>query len=993
MKKIFCTLFLAISAALSAEPDNKIDREKVGGSIYKIIEDKAGLTIATPSLAERSVRKLRLDNGLEALLISDPETHESGAGLAVAVGSWDDPEDRPGMAHFVEHMLFLGTEKYPEEQGYTRYLDEHGGNRNAFTMADRTVYMFSVNNDAFLGALDRFGQFFISPLFSPSGVDRECKAIHSEFCKNIPLDPWRVLFVKKELANSDHPFHAFSIGNKESLAQISQDELKEWYRTHYSANLMHLVVYSSEDLDTLEKEISALFSAVKNKHREPSHFAHNLKIKEQEQKLCVITPVQEVQSLELSWEIPRFFGQDRTLHTDKLLSHVLGHEGASSLLAQLKRENLAEGLGVGNVRAGHDQCFLTLSVQLTDQGVEQYEEVITRCFEAIAAIRKSGIPKYVFEEVSHLEEMRYRFQSRTEIFDFVSDYATNMVEEPLETYPRQTLIPSIFAPQKIKELIACLTPEECLYTLVADPSLTKVSPTSKEKWLGAEYTQIPINSEKIKAWAKVAGHQAISIPRPNPFIPRNWEVKNSLKQEKPSLLPETTIIADEASGCIYASSDQQFLVPEISWTFHIETPEISEEDPLSYVYADLYCHTVSENLNAVAYEALTAGLSFSLAPKEGGLELKVRGYSDKAAPFFKTIATEMKSACPSKEQFELYSASLARDYTNSLNASPLKQGGELLSSILHKHFPGMEQKTRALSQASYPEMKQFCNALLKRSYIQGTLFGNQTPTEAKELWNSLKTIFASQAYPPSEHPNREMAQLPAREVAAYICLNSEQPANALILATDCGYFEFKRRAAQEILTKGLEEPFFSELRTRQQTAYLVTNWSQEMERHLYSFFAIQSSSHDARDLLARFELFLENSLQHLEAEVIPEERFESIKSALVEQLEHPAENLAKMGSLLHLIACDYDADFHWTEKRIQAYKELTYPEFLDYAHHFIGKENKRRVAIAVNGILPDKGGLSYQEIDSLEAFRKEISYEGRQEESEQKHHLVDSVPL
>ena len=120
-----------------------------------------------------------------------------------------------------------------------------GRSRNAFTMTDRTVYIFSVNNNGFTEALDRFGQFFVAPLFSPSGVDRECKAIHSEFCRNIPLDPWRVLYVKKELAYVDHPFHAFCIGNQDSLAQISaRSELKEWYAEHYSANLMHLVVYS-----------------------------------------------------------------------------------------------------------------------------------------------------------------------------------------------------------------------------------------------------------------------------------------------------------------------------------------------------------------------------------------------------------------------------------------------------------------------------------------------------------------------------------------------------------------------------------------------------------------------------------------------------------------------------------------------------------------------------------------------------------------------------
>lgn len=969
MRNFICTILLGCTALLSAQET----------ALYKVVEDQAGLTITTPGLAKREVRKIRLENGLEALLISDPETHESGAALAVAVGSWDDPQDRPGMAHFVEHMLFLGTKKYPEEEGYTRYLDEHGGNRNAFTMTDRTVYIFSVNNNGFTEALDRFGQFFIAPLFSPSGVERESKAIHSEFCRNIPLDPWRVLYVKKELANTEHPFHSFCIGNKDSLERISQDELKAWYDSHYSANLMHLVVYSPADLDTLEKETVAIFSAVKNKNKEVSRYPHPLKTDDQAHQLCVITPVQDVQYLELTWEIPRFFGQDRKIHADQLLSHVLGHEGSTSLLAQLKRENLAEGLGMGNFRAGHDQCLLSLTVKLTNKGVQEYEKVIARCFEGITSIRQSGIPLYVYDEVRHLEEMRYRFQSREDVFDLVSNYATGMVDEPLETFPRQTLIPTLYAPEKIQELINCLTPQACQYTLIAHPSVSKVSPTVKERWFGVDYTRVPISEDKIALWTKAAGHKAVSIPRPNPFLPSSWTLKSE-PVENDSLLPKPVVISDDPIGLIYAAADTQFLVPEVSWTFLIKTPEICEASPLSHVFADLYCHTVAEQLNTISYEALTAGLSFSLKPKQGALELKIKGYSDKAADFLNTVVGTMKTACPTQEQFDLYYELLARDYVNSLNVNPLKQGGEMMWSILYQDFAGLQQKAGALSGVSYGQMRQFCQNALKNCYIQGMLYGNITESEARNVWDSFKRTLACKPYPPQRHPSVKLAILPSHEAASYLTLQSQHPANALILATDCGSFSFKRRAAQEILTKGLEEPFFSELRTRQQTAYVVTNWSQELERHLYSFFAIQSSSHDSRDLLARFELFLENSLQHLQDEVIPKERFESIRTAYIHQLQHPVENLTKMGGLLHMIAFEYDSDFNWLDKRIEAFQDLTYEEFVRYAQEFLGKENTRRMAVCVSGNLPKKpGSVTYRHITTPEKLRSEITYEGRKE--------------
>src|SRR5271154_3591211 len=76
---------------------------------YKIINDRTKLPILTPVLATRKTQKIRLENNLEVLLISDPKTELSGAMMSVKTGSWENPDAYPGLAHFLEHMLFLGT--------------------------------------------------------------------------------------------------------------------------------------------------------------------------------------------------------------------------------------------------------------------------------------------------------------------------------------------------------------------------------------------------------------------------------------------------------------------------------------------------------------------------------------------------------------------------------------------------------------------------------------------------------------------------------------------------------------------------------------------------------------------------------------------------------------------------------------------------------------------------------------------------------------------
>lgn len=88
-----------------------------------------------------------------------------------------DPDYIPGLAHFCEHMLFLGTEKYPDENDYSTYLSKNGGSSNAATYSDNTRYHFDVAPDKLDGALDRFAQFFISPLFTESATLREINAV------------------------------------------------------------------------------------------------------------------------------------------------------------------------------------------------------------------------------------------------------------------------------------------------------------------------------------------------------------------------------------------------------------------------------------------------------------------------------------------------------------------------------------------------------------------------------------------------------------------------------------------------------------------------------------------------------------------------------------------------------------------------------------------------------------------------------------------------
>ncbi|WP_200856800.1 insulinase family protein, partial [Klebsiella pneumoniae] len=119
---------------------------------------------------------ITLSNGLRTLLIQSPDVQKCAAALAVNVGHFDDPIERQGLAHYLEHMLFLGTEKYPKVGDFQTFISQHGGSNNAWTGTEHTCFFFDVLPNTFAKALDRFSQFFIAPLFNAEALDKERQA-------------------------------------------------------------------------------------------------------------------------------------------------------------------------------------------------------------------------------------------------------------------------------------------------------------------------------------------------------------------------------------------------------------------------------------------------------------------------------------------------------------------------------------------------------------------------------------------------------------------------------------------------------------------------------------------------------------------------------------------------------------------------------------------------------------------------------------------------
>jgi secreted Zn-dependent insulinase-like peptidase len=357
----------------------------------------------------REYLTFELENRMRVLVISDPETDDAAASLAIQIGGGDDPENRAGMAHYLEHMLFLGTEKYPELDSYRTFIEQNGGATNAYTAIDLTNYNFSIEPDSLKPALDRFAQFFVAPLFPAEQVGRERGVVHAEFEMRTQRDVVRHWAAMRHAYNPKHPSSKFVTGTEKTLEGDVRPDLIEFFNENYSANLMNLVVLGREPVDELQKWVVEIFSVIKDSDADVLEITEPLFADGSLPALLKVRTLKNNPSLTLTFPVPDLEPYWRE-SPDGYISNLLGHEGKGSLLSELKAEGWADGLYVSPGNPGINSYTMTVKISLTESGHQNWENVTAYVFQYIREIRARGIDEWRFNEQKNSERNRISLQ-------------------------------------------------------------------------------------------------------------------------------------------------------------------------------------------------------------------------------------------------------------------------------------------------------------------------------------------------------------------------------------------------------------------------------------------------------------------------------------------------------------------------------------------------------------------------------------------------------
>lgn len=304
--------------------------------------------------------------------------------VMVETGSKYETKETNGISHFLEHMVFKGTEKRPTSLDISKELDSLGAHANAFTGQEYTGYYAKVTKEHAYTALDIVSDVFLNPLFNPKEIEKEKGVIIEELRMYKDMPRQHVHDVFGELLYGDQPAGWNVIGTEDTIKSFSRKHFIDYQKEHYVGKATTIVVAGSFDENDMKTKVAEIFSKIPATEK-----SQKLPVKESQDEPKVKIEYKETDQTHLVLGVRAPSSRSKDAPTFRVLSAILGG-GMSSRLFQKLREEMGVCYYVGSDYDGStDHGSFIVSAGVDSKRVQ---EVINVLLEEIKKISTEPIP-------------------------------------------------------------------------------------------------------------------------------------------------------------------------------------------------------------------------------------------------------------------------------------------------------------------------------------------------------------------------------------------------------------------------------------------------------------------------------------------------------------------------------------------------------------------------------------------------------------------------
>jgi protease-3 len=930
MKKTFALSAIAVvlMTACSQTPSTH------NSAVAKPLQALTSLAVSPND--QREYRTLKLSNNIEVILVSDPSTEKSAAALNVGVGLLQDPMEQQGLAHYLEHLLFLGTEKFPETNEYSAFLQENGGTANASTWLTYTNYMFKVNNNAFDETLDRFSDFFKAPKLYPEYTDKERSAVNAEWSMRGELD----FFAQFKLSRSmmgEHAANRFLIGNLETLSDKENSNLHketvDFYNKYYSANIMKVSMVSNLSLDEMEVLATKHFTSIKDKNIEKPQVKQALDFTKLGGKKIYFKPNKDVKQLKLDFTIANNMEQFK-VKPNHFVSYLLGSEMPGTPAQILKAKGWVSSLDAG-ASANHYGNYgeLSITLDLTDEGMANRDEIVAMIMQYIELIKADGVDEKYFKEIKTSLDNDFRFLEKGDEFSYVANLVNSMQAYSTNYAINAPYYYGQFDANAIHNVLGQLTPETLrIWYISKDEKVTE-----KQHFYTGEYSIEDISADEISSWKKT-GKVDLTLPLVNRLLPENFEIKTQNEQQQK---PELKVDINGVKVWHYPSklfSEQPKGIIKVDINSGEAVSDITTQVALT-IWQDVY--NLKQSL--LISEAQAAGIS-TTASAGKGMTLLMDGFTDKQSTLLNSLLEELapklndKSFAQAKDRY-------MRDTANIQKQFAVQQIGGAFAKVTQKNKFENSALIESANAMTLSDFNKIITKVAKNNQPRVFAFGNYSTNDLEQVASVVVKALGS------ERQESTFAKSVYLEPKAGQVLSYQKDIAAADIAVFDLHFHAKQGyqslATAKILAKHFSFEAYNQLRTEEQLGYAVGATDYPLNEYAGIGLYIQSPVMDLTQAQVRFDKFKVEYKALLDA--VTPESFEKIKAGVLMSLTQAPKNLYQEFSPMFSDWNKENWDYDSKTKLIEHVNKVTLEDIKRFYQATLANPNAARVNVQLRG--------------------------------------------
>ncbi|HTF97808.1 MAG TPA: insulinase family protein [Cellvibrio sp.] len=842
------------------------------------------VTIIKSPNDDRQYAALMLPNGLQVVLVSDPTLENSSASLAVGVGSAHNPKDQLGLAHYLEHMLFLGTEKFPEPDGFMKYTQANGGMTNAFTAYDRTNYLFQINAGKFDEALDRFSDYFKKPTFDPHYSDKERNAVNNEWSLQKAQDPWNLYVLQGFTANPENPSAKFSIGNLETLkdkpGSVLNDEMRKFYDTYYSANIMKLTLVGKQSLPELKTLAQKHFASIPNKNVALPEITVPGLTKQEMGKSIHYKPIKELKSLYVDYPVKSNKDQWR-LKPNEFIHNLLTSEEPGTLGEQLRKQGLVKTLSAyfDEDVYGPDG-ILRVQADLTDAGLQKQDEIIAAIFAYVELIKRKGMDENYYRELQAMRSKDFANAPKPEPLEQAVGLTMSQFELPVENLLNSEYVYERYDAKAIKQVLTQLEEKHA--------RVWYVNPNEKADkqvpFFDGKYAIRDITAEEYKRWDSLQANYQFNLPPLNDlFTDKQAPIVENSYLKPHQVVSQAGIEAFLVHPEFYREDKGQLSL-QINVDFAKSSPR---QAVLSSLLNELFNKQNLTLIDRAARASLGVELQSTVTNSQG---IFVSGYTTKHELLLTQLLKNFVELPITDQWFSESKDSLEKNLLNAKKNHVFRQLFADLGRVTIKNGYSEDEQLTALASITKVDLIAYHDAVKKNALLRLFAVGNYTEAQVKHLAEAAAGILPGARLPADRVVNTYVVPASGKTTEFK---DEVELADSAVLQSWFGSKKSDDEQAQLAVMNSLfGNAFFMQLRTHEQLGYVVTSFEFPVDDIPGFVMLVQSSNTDLPGIKARMDKFRKDYLVTLKA--IDEQEVEQAKQALIANvLQKPTDFYAE----------------------------------------------------------------------------------------------------